>query len=366
MMSAEFVGGTAAEQSWTNLVAAEEELSEAAPPSLQGPEFDRFLTAQSQRAAELANRFRAHERQYPSSPHASEAWEKWMDLLAQAAIRLPEKRAELEKMEEQSLTDPKLNMRQRETILNNQLERTGDTKERERIVRHGMAKVESPTAFFCQHMLTIAEFSDYLRARTIVDEILNLRDGVETPEWYSNNVVAPRSAAGWIAGEKATLQYYQGMASKLKRTLDRVGQPLKLKFTAFNGTPVDIDQFRGKVVLLEFWATWCPPCVAGIPKVRAAWDALHKEGFEVIGLSYDTDSNRLKHFLEKNPMPWPQFFGAEGKDSPLIKSLGQPGPPAYWLIDRQGILRDVNAHEAMQEKVKRLLGLTQKLESARP
>jgi hypothetical protein len=73
-------------------------------------------------------------------------------------------------------------------------------------------------------------------------------------------------------------------------------------------------------------------------------------------LSYDTDRETLKHFLEKHQLPWPQYFDPEGKESALIKSFGQPGPPAYWLLDRQGVLTDVNAHEALQEKVERLLG----------
>jgi hypothetical protein len=280
-MAADPTAGTA-EQVWTNLVAAEEELSETNPPSLDSQQFERFLTEQSQRAGQLADRFKLYRQRYAGGPHALEAWDKWMDLLVQSAYKLPERHRELEKAEQQYLADPKLNVRQRETILNNQVDRARSPEEREKLVRQAMTEVESPTEFFSRHMLSIAEFSEHARATSIVDEILNLKDGVKTPEWYSNHVTAPRTASGWIAGEKGILQYYQAQAQELKRTLERIGHPLRLKFKAFDETIVDVAHFRGRVVLLEFWATWCPPCVAGIPRVRAVWDALHEKGFEVM------------------------------------------------------------------------------------
>jgi peroxiredoxin len=137
--------------------------------------------------------------------------------------------------------------------------------------------------------------------------------------------------------------------------LDRIGHPVRLKFIALDGRMVDLEKLHGKVVLLEFWATWCAPCVGGIPQIKTAWDALHKDGFDVIGLSYDTDRAALERFLKKNHLPWPQFFSSKGKDAALIKAFGQPGPPAYWLVDQQGVLVGVNAHQDLEQKVSHLL-----------
>jgi hypothetical protein len=75
----------------------------------------------------------------------------------------------------------------------------------------------------------------------------------------------------------------------------------------------------------------------------------------VIGLSYDTERDTLERFLKQNAIKWPQFFDVQGWDAPLIQSLGRPGPPAYWLIDRDGLLADVNARKDLEPKVKRLL-----------
>jgi thiol-disulfide isomerase/thioredoxin len=106
---------------------------------------------------------------------------------------------------------------------------------------------------------------------------------------------------------------------------------------------------------LDFWATWCPPCIAGLPEVEKTAAKLHDQGFEVIGMSYDTERDRLEAFLKKKGLKWPQFFDVQGADAPLMQSLGSPGPPTYWLIDRQGLLADVNAREDLESKVKRLL-----------
>ena len=108
--------------------------------------------------------------------------------------------------------------------------------------------------------------------------------------------------------------------------------------------------FRGKRR-----ATWCAPCLAGIPQIKSAWDALHREGFEVIALSYDTEREKLSRFVISYALPWPQFFAPEGTAAPLIQGLGQPGPPAYWLINPEGVLVDVNAGHDLEAKVKTLL-----------
>jgi hypothetical protein len=72
-------------------------------------------------------------------------------------------------------------------------------------------------------------------------------------------------------------------------------------------------------------------------------------------MSYDEERDKLEGFLHKNNLPWPQFFDPAGKGATLIQSLGQPGPPAYWLIDRQGLVSDLNAHDNLEKKVKHLL-----------
>ena len=94
-----------------------------------------------------------------------------------------------------------------------------------------------------------------------------------------------------------------------ERYLPMVGKPTPpLKFKALDGREVDLEKLRGKVVLLDFWATWCPPCLEAIPNVRAAYERFNKEGFEIVGVSFDADRQRLEDVVKRENIKWPQYF----------------------------------------------------------
>jgi thiol-disulfide isomerase/thioredoxin len=78
------------------------------------------------------------------------------------------------------------------------------------------------------------------------------------------------------------------------------------------GEPLSIAKFKGKVVLVDFWATWCGPCRGELPNVLAAYKKYHDKGFEIIGISLDRDENALKSFIKENGMVWPQYFDGLG------------------------------------------------------
>ncbi|HZY86294.1 MAG TPA: TlpA disulfide reductase family protein, partial [Gemmataceae bacterium] len=91
-------------------------------------------------------------------------------------------------------------------------------------------------------------------------------------------------------------------------------KPLDIKYTSVDGRAVDLSKLRGKVVLVDFWATWCGPCVAELPNVRAVYDRYHAQGFEVVGISLDHSRDKLAEYVKEKQVPWPQvFFDEEGK-----------------------------------------------------
>jgi|TARA_E500000331_G_scaffold346288_1_gene384990 thiol-disulfide isomerase/thioredoxin len=141
------------------------------------------------------------------------------------------------------------------------------------------------------------------------------------------------------------------------KKMEALGKPLKMKFTALDGREVDLSMMKGKVVLIDFWATWCGPCVREIPSVKKTYEELHSKGFEIIGISMDSDKGKLEDFLAKNDMSWPQFFDGKGWKTSLAQEHGISSIPAMWLVDKEGNLVDQNARSDLEEKVQKYLAM---------
>ena len=132
-------------------------------------------------------------------------------------------------------------------------------------------------------------------------------------------------------------------------------KPLELKFTAVDGTEFDLAKWRGKVVLVDFWATWCPPCRREVPTVVNAYRKLHEKGFEIVGISLDESREQLIKFTKDNGMPWPQYFDGQVWDNKVSKHFGIEGIPAMWLVDKQGRVRTTEAGADLEAEVVKLL-----------
>ena len=146
---------------------------------------------------------------------------------------------------------------------------------------------------------------------------------------------------------------------RLWRMSDPVGKPIDIKFTAIDGRKVDLAKLKGKVVLIDFWATWCGPCVAEIPSVVRAYKKMHPRGFEIIGISLerDKDPKKLLDYVNNKDMPWAQYHDGQFWSNKIARGFGISGIPAMWLIDKQGNLVDMDARRGLETKVEKLLGV---------
>lgn len=99
------------------------------------------------------------------------------------------------------------------------------------------------------------------------------------------------------------------------------------------------EDFKGKVVLLDFWATWCGPCRIDMPHVVDMYKKHHKNGFEIIGISLDRSREALDRYVKANDMNWPQYFDGKYWQNDIAMKYMVRAIPATFLIDKQGVIR---------------------------
>jgi thiol-disulfide isomerase/thioredoxin len=90
------------------------------------------------------------------------------------------------------------------------------------------------------------------------------------------------------------------------------------------------------VVLIDFWATWCPPCRAELPNVIATYQKYHSKGFDIIGVSLDEDKAQLLSFIKDHNMTWPQYYDGKKWDNQLAMNYGVEIAPTTYLLDGEG------------------------------
>lgn len=329
-----------ADQAWT---ALEKASRPPAPPEAwrktrpSQEEIEAFRAQQGKRAGEAAGKAKEFYTKFPDSTHAADAKKKEYELVM-IAVQFGETNQipRLAAIEAERLKDPTVSDDEKFEIRAQAVQRAAMSRqsdgmaamlaEFEKGVRALQKDFPKRTEIYAM-LLEIASSSEPDKTRKIVQEIVDSPAGDDLKE-----------------GAKALL-----------KKLDAVGKPVEIQFTSVDDRAVDVAKLKGKVVLIDFWATWCGPCVAELPNVLAAYDKLHPKGFEIVGISFDEDKSALQKFVASQKMTWPQYFDGEGWQNKFGQQFGINSIPAMWLVDKKGILRDTNARDDLAGKVEKLL-----------
>ena len=156
------------------------------------------------------------------------------------------------------------------------------------------------------------------------------------------------------AGLSREAAFLSGQLSKLKM----IGQPLanfEIK-THRRQQTITPSTLKGKVVMVDFWATWCRPCLAELPRIQNVYQQYHPRGFEILGISLDKDKDALDKMLEARKIDWPQFFDGNGWKNQLAVQMDVHRIPFCVLVDAEGTVRYVNVRgPAVDRLVKKLV-----------
>ncbi len=121
-----------------------------------------------------------------------------------------------------------------------------------------------------------------------------------------------------------------------------INRPAILSGITLEGKRFDIESRRGKVVLVDFWASWCVPCHEELPLLKSPYERYHDDGLEIVGVSLDESKEKLASFVQRQGMPWPQIYpdtpGERGWENPLLFQYTIRAIPYTLLVDRQGTI----------------------------
>jgi len=178
----------------------------------------------------------------------------------------------------------------------------------------------------------------------VMKAYLKLRNYDKAIEWLEESI-----NRGFISYSELQSKDYDSIRNnpKFKKALSLlmdkigIGKPAK-DFTVetISGKKFTLSEQKGKVILVQFWASWCPGCRAEMPNVKKCYEEFKDKGFDVIGISLDNNKEDMMKYLEGVGVKWEISFSGKGWDDDIVKLYGVNSIPSLWLVDRKGILRN--------------------------
>ena len=250
-------------------------------------------------------------------------------------------------------------------IFGNALTKAGDTEEAVKAYQQLVENYPKAT-YFAPALLEMGLAYDRLGQHAKADAAYHQL--VEHPKYGSR--AAAKTAKRLLALEK------ENRTGEVPASPSYGGQPDALigkKAINFNmkdldGNDLSLEKYQGNVILLDFWAVWCGPCIAEMPNVKQVYEKYKDDNFQIIGISLDESRNTLVGYLEKEGITWPQVFDGNGWKNQVAEMYGIRAIPHMYLIDGEGVVRKsgVRGH-ALEPAVAELVQENNaKLKSSKP
>lgn len=124
-----------------------------------------------------------------------------------------------------------------------------------------------------------------------------------------------------------------------ERQLAVGGEPIEFDVKSIKGERLSPSAYKGKVLLIDFWATWCGPCIAEMPNVKSVYSKYHGKGFEIVGISLDQSRDKLDKYITSQGIEWPQYFDGKWWNNDVAVRYGVKSIPTTILVDKKGKIR---------------------------
>jgi thiol-disulfide isomerase/thioredoxin len=336
-------GGSEADKAWRELQRTLQ--PPAFPPEWQTnePTKEQIMEFQKKNgllAAQAADKAREYYTKYPTNDHTAEARKREYDLLKVSyELGNTNALARLESIDAARLKDTSLPEEERIGLRVQQIQR----------IMGAATETTMSNALDRAEVAVRALQKDFPDRGDLASLTMSLAD-----LWFEQGNTGKSKALAEEVLKGKPEDDSKEAAQALIKKLNVLGKPFPLKFTSLDGREVDLQKLSGKVVLLDFWATWCGPCMRELPNVKAAYQKLHDKGFEIVGISYDEDKEALNRIVTTENMAWPQHFDGEGGKK-FAEDYGVTTIPTMWLVDKKGIVRDLMGRSDLAVKVEKLL-----------